>query len=81
MLHGLLFLLPALALFASMALGYHPGEARLERLAASRKPRRRRVRATALALPRAAPRRLLRGGLLLARSMAKRPPPHTPAYA
>jgi hypothetical protein len=74
---GLLYLAPALMLLAPLALERYLGEDTIERLrrtvAARRRPRpARSIRA---ALP-AAPRTLMvRGGALLAASLAVRPPP------
>jgi len=73
----LLYLLPALALAASLILRRYPGERRLLALIAGRsKPRRRpEARTTAGARPRAL---VPRGGLLIACSLAVRPPPRRP---
>jgi hypothetical protein len=73
---GLLHLAPMLALLLPLLLGRYLGEERIARLACawrSRLPRRpARVIAPVIPQPRAlAPR----GGLLLARSLAVRPPP------
>ncbi|MGA9283886.1 MAG: hypothetical protein WBV85_00430 [Solirubrobacteraceae bacterium] len=72
---GILFLLPALALAFVLFMRRYPGERTLVRLAA---PRRR----TRWARPRASVPRAARaftvaahGGLLIARSLAVRPPP------
>ncbi|MGA7705213.1 MAG: hypothetical protein WB998_09995 [Solirubrobacteraceae bacterium] len=76
MLSGILFLLPALALSFVLFMRRYPGERTLVRLAA---PHRRRAR---WARPRASVPRAARsfavavhGGLLIARSLAVRPPP------
>jgi hypothetical protein len=73
---GVLFLSPAIVLLASLLTGHYVGEERLQRLAASFRPRRRRAgRAVAAA---ASPRRralMPRGGRLVATSLAVRPPP------
>ena len=73
----LLHLLPALALAAPLILRRYPGERRLLALIAGRsKPRRRASsRVTATARPRAL---VPRGGLLIACSLAVRPPPRLP---
>jgi hypothetical protein len=73
----LLHLLPALALAAALILRRYPGERRLLALIAGRsKPRRCPVaRSTATVRPRA---RVPRGGLLVACSLAVRPPPRRP---
>lgn len=75
MLSGILFLLPAIALAFALLLRRYPGERTLARLAA---PRRR----AAWARPRASVPHAARsfvvavhGGLLIARSLAVRPPP------
>jgi hypothetical protein len=74
-LSGILFLLPALALAAVLFLRRYPGEHSLVRLAT---PRRR----SRWARPRASTPQAARpfavaahGGLLIARSLAVRPPP------
>ena len=71
--------LPALLLAASLLLGHHPGAELLIRLRAGRaRPPRARVAAPVPRRP--APVRRTSGGLLLARSLASRPPP-APALA
>ena len=75
---GVLFLSPAIVLLASLLTGRYVGEDRLARLAAARRPPRRRdAPACDPALLGAANRRPLmpRGGRLVATSMAVRPPP------
>src|SRR6059036_1061860 len=73
---GLIYLLPALAIAGAVALGPYPGERSLLALAArrARPPRRRRAqppsRGPAVVRPR-----VVRGGLLIAFSLAVRPPP------
>ncbi|HWX87006.1 MAG TPA: hypothetical protein VNX67_02415 [Solirubrobacteraceae bacterium] len=74
-LSGILFLLPALALAVVLLLRRYPGERTLARLAAPR-------RSSRWARPRASVPRAARsfsvavhGGLLIARSLAVRPPP------
>jgi hypothetical protein len=73
----LLYLLPALALAALLILCRYPGERRLLALIAgrSRPGRRPRGRTTSPARPRAL---VPRGGLLIACSLAVRPPPRLP---
>jgi hypothetical protein len=73
-LTGILFLLPALALALVLLARRYPGEHTLTRLRASRRARWARPRAS---LPRAARRHAVaaHGGLLIARSLAVRPPP------
>ena len=77
---GLLFVAPALALALLLALRRYPGERRLTAIAARRRgvlPRApRRVRGRALR-QRVAMRP--RGGVLIALSLATRPPPALPA--
>jgi hypothetical protein len=75
MLTGILCLLPALALAATLLARRYPGERTLACLAASRRRTRwERPRAT---VPRAARAFAVaaHGGLLIARSLAVRPPP------
>jgi hypothetical protein len=70
------YVLPLLLLVAPLLAGRYPGEASLERLRA-RRPRAARRR-PAVQAPCAAPaehRLLPRGGLLVGRSLAVRPPP------
>lgn len=73
---GVLFLLPAIVLIASLLTGRYVGEERLRRLSAAFRPQRRR-RPRAVPVPRVARRRALmpRGGSLVAMSLAVRPPP------
>lgn len=77
---GLLFVAPALALALLMALRRYPGERRLIAIASRRRcalPRApRRVRGSTLRL-RVTMRP--RGGVLIALSLATRPPPALPA--
>jgi hypothetical protein len=71
---GLLCLAPALALVATLLMRRYPGERLLLRFAPSR--RNRRLRPLALAPSPGRPAALMpRGGLLLAHSLAVRPPP------
>ena len=75
---GVLFLSPAIVLLASLLTGRYVGEDRLARLAAARRPPRRRDSlARNPALAGAANRRppMPRGGRLVATSLAVRPPP------
>jgi hypothetical protein len=71
---GLLFLAPAVLLALPLLTGRYIGAERLSRIAHARSPRRRR-RAPADLVPRAGGRVLPRGGLLIAASLAVRPPP------
>jgi hypothetical protein len=73
----LLYLLPALALAAPLILRRYPGERRLLALIAGRSRPRRGLGART---PSSALRRSLvpRGGLLIACSLAVRPPPRPP---
>jgi hypothetical protein len=75
---GLLSAAPTLLLCASLLAGRYVGEERLLALAHGRvaRPRRRRVRVSA---PRTRMRVMARGGRLVARSLAKRPPPRSAA--
>lgn len=73
---GLVYLLPPLALAATFALGRYPGERALVALAAGRaRSGRRRGRARPAAPAPVARRCVPRGGLLIAASLAVRPPP------
>jgi hypothetical protein len=76
---GALHALPALVLPALLAVRRYPGERVLAVLSEPRRERRRRPRS------RKAPARpqilMPRGGLLLARSLAVRPPPGVPGAA
>jgi hypothetical protein len=71
---GLLFLAPAVLLALPLLAGRYIGAERLSRIAHARSPRRPR-RAAAGLPPRAGERLLPRGGLLIAASLAVRPPP------
>jgi hypothetical protein len=76
---GALRALPALALPALLALRRYPGERMLVVLSEPRRSRRRRPQSTPIpARPRIA---MPRGGLLLALSLAVRPPPGVPLAA
>ena len=74
-LSGILFLLPALALTMVLLVRRYPGERTLARLAAPR--RRLRWGRPRASVPRAARSFTVaaHGGLLIARSLAVRPPP------
>ena len=74
-LTGILFLLPALALACVLLARRYPGERTLVRLAAPR--RRARWARPRASVPRAARTFVVaaHGGLLIARSLAVRPPP------
>jgi len=75
-----LCLLPALAIAVPFLLCRYPGERVLARLSVARRPRRQRPRAIARRTGRlltVAPH----GGLLIARSLAVRPPPALPHSA
>jgi hypothetical protein len=73
---GILAALPVLLLIVPLMFGCFPGESVIERLAASRRPGRRRERRAEIAPPTwvSAPT-LLRSRLLIAASFAERPPP------
>jgi hypothetical protein len=73
-LNGLLFMLPALVLAAILFCGRYPGERVIERLRAARACRPR-VPPAAVSRPRLRPVGMPRGGSLIARSLASRPPP------
>jgi hypothetical protein len=64
---------PLLLLVATLALGRYPGEGVLARARRRRPPRRRAPSSTAG--PAGAPLALVRGGLLVASSLAGRAPP------
>jgi hypothetical protein len=68
----LLSLVPVLLLVAALALGRYPGEGALDRVRATR---RRRRRPADVASPARPPLLLIRGGLLVAASLAGRAPP------
>jgi len=73
---GALYLLPALVLLGTLALGRYPGERVLLALAVRRARRARRRRAVGASASAAPARALIpRGGLLLASFLAVRPPP------
>jgi hypothetical protein len=75
-LTGLLHLAPALTLALVLITRRYPGERLIVRLAGSPVRARRRVRARAAVKPRTHVAALSpRGGLLLGRSLAVRPPP------
>jgi hypothetical protein len=76
MLAGLVYLLPVLLLGLALALRRYPGERALLVLAGRGRGSRRQTRAPRAAAPPQAPRaRMPRGALLLAASLAVRPPP------
>jgi hypothetical protein len=72
--NGLLFMLPALVLGAVLFCGRYPGERVIERLRAGRAPRSRE-RTAGVPCPRWRATEVPRGGSLIARSLASRPPP------
>lgn len=72
---ALLMLAPAFALLASLSLGYAPGEERLARLASRHEVKRVARAVRRLGAPRPVARTLVAPRLLLARGLAKRPPP------
>jgi hypothetical protein len=72
---AVLYLAPALLLATALLAGRYPGEVLLERIAARRAARPRAERAEARDHPRSLARVAVRGGLLLARSLAGRAPP------
>jgi hypothetical protein len=71
---GLLFLAPALVLALPLLAGRYLGAERLQLIAARRSPRRQGAPMAARP-PHGFPRVLPRGGLLIAASLAVRPPP------
>jgi hypothetical protein len=74
-----LCVLPALLLFAPLLLRRYPGERLLAAVRGERRPRRAEL---AVRAPRRRPLTLVpRGGLLIARSLAVRPPPPLPLAA
>jgi hypothetical protein len=74
-LTGLLYLLPALTLALVLLARRYPGERALLALRGERRAVRRRRAPLRVPTPRPAVLILARGGLLLARSLAVRPPP------
>ncbi|MEY2512644.1 MAG: hypothetical protein QOJ89_2 [bacterium] len=73
-----LLALPALLFALPLLAGRYVGEERLARLAAAFVPKARRAPVAAPAPARRSPRRLPRGGSLIAASLAVRPPPAAP---
>ncbi len=80
-LTGLASIVPVVLLLAPLLLRRYPGEQRIARLREARAHRTSRARPCDLALPRPACSTTARGGLLLARRLAVRPPPAQPAHA
>ncbi len=74
---GVVMLAPALLLFLTLLTGRYIGEETIDRARRARRAPTRRRRSHQVAIRRAAPRRFPRGGLLLAASLATRPPPVT----
>ncbi|HXA54995.1 MAG TPA: hypothetical protein VNV37_09000 [Solirubrobacteraceae bacterium] len=70
---GALYVLPAALLMLALACGRYPGERVLMRL--RRMPSRRAPRAASAPAPRRRPATLMRGGRLIAVSLAGRAPP------
>lgn len=77
MSQGIAMLAPALAILLTLLTGRYVGEQTIDRVRRTRPapPRRRRDRPAAIG--HAAPRLVPRGGLLVAASLATRPPPLT----
>lgn len=73
LLLGALYLLPALLIAVALWLGWYPGERALKRLRGARAPRA--PRAPRIGAPRRSHGRVLRGGRLIAVSLAGRAPP------
>jgi hypothetical protein len=71
-----LYALPALALLAALLLGRYPGERLIFAAVARARRRPRRAPQTAPRLASLDRATLPRGGKLLARALAGRPPPH-----
>jgi hypothetical protein len=78
---GPLYLVPALLLSAPLAIRRYPGEVALRALAAARPRARRRSERRPASPPRPDFSLIVRGSLLLARSLAGRPPPRLTAIA
>lgn len=76
---GLLYLLPALLLSVPLLVRRYPGEGRLAARMTSFRPRLRRGVSSARK-PTAPQRLVARGSLLIARSLAVRPPPGAPVF-
>ncbi|HEX5853738.1 MAG TPA: hypothetical protein VFY36_11670 [Solirubrobacteraceae bacterium] len=76
---GLLFLTPALVLALPLLAGRYIGAERLSRIARARSPRTRRAAGAGLT-PRAFKLVPPRGGMLIAASLAVRPPPAVSAH-
>jgi hypothetical protein len=72
---GLLYAAPTLLLALPLTHGLYPAERRLHVLAGRRRARRRRP--VRMLPPRSRPRQADRGGRLVGRAMAKRPPPRS----
>ncbi|MGH2855301.1 MAG: hypothetical protein ACRDLF_14040 [Solirubrobacteraceae bacterium] len=73
-LHAILYLLPALVLATALIARRYPGERILARLSPGRRPHWPRPRPTA-PVSRRVGALIARGGCLLGRSLAVRPPP------
>jgi hypothetical protein len=78
---GVASLVPALLLLAALLLRRYPGEHRIARLRDARVRRGGTSRPSDVAIPLPATVSLTRGGLLLGRRLAVRPPPWRPAHA
>ena len=72
---------PLLVIAVPLILGRYVGEEQLHRLRGALAAPAPRRRATAPATPRRAPLRVVRAGLMLARTHASRPPPALPLIA
>jgi hypothetical protein len=72
---GLLFLLPAFALALALLARRYPGERRLSALRRRRAPARWPRPRSSVSIAARVPLFAVRGGLLIARSLAVRPPP------
>ncbi len=78
---GVVSLVPALLLLAALLLRRYPGEQQIERLRGAIAARLKRSRPSDVAVPRPVRVTTARGGLLLGRRLAVRPPPGRPAHA
>jgi hypothetical protein len=72
---GFLYLAPALLMVLPLVMGRYVGEDRIAALAGRSTRRVPRRRATRVCAPRSRRRVMWRGGQLVGRSLAKRPPP------
>lgn len=78
---GLISVAPVLLLLGPLLLQRYPGERGIARLRAARSRAVRRARPADAAVPATPGVARVRGGMLLARRLAVRPPPALPAHA